>query len=68
MSDRPVITFSTQARPSYGDYLVIADDTGREVDRRDTLQEANGRARHLTLAAKRGSKDLRRALGAGRED
>jgi hypothetical protein len=50
--------------PTIDGYDVIALDTGRPLDHRETLQEANGVAFHLNEAAKNGPKALARALKA----
>jgi hypothetical protein len=50
--------------PSIDGYLVIANDTGREVQVCDNLSEATGVAEHLNAIAKNGPKALAIALKA----
>jgi hypothetical protein len=45
-------------------YLVIATDTGREVERRESRAQANGVAVHLNQAAKAGPRALAAALNS----
>lgn len=50
--------------PSIDGYLVIANDTGREVEVCANLSEATGIAADLNAAAKQGPAALARALKA----
>lgn len=60
-SKRPAV-FGTL--PSIDGYLVIANDTGREVEVCRNLSEATGIAQDLNAAAKAGPRALAHALKA----